>query len=750
MPNLGNMTRRETLLALGAGGVLPYSSSKRTDDRTSTADISFTENYTVHLHPDESIVAWVKLSIEATDNTEKIEYRIGSDPSESRYDIIESHGFYKKDGLLIWDNSQPAKIKYTTNPVSAGQGSLKAEALGELYGILLPKADSTGESNQDIRFPNDGFADSELPGYSIRFPKITTASREIAGEQVRCVYSKDQHPSVPSDFFEVIQKTIEFASFKNPTPTVGHILDENMGGSEEISGGGFATRPTPDHPIPAFISANNPQIIAHEYAHTQQNFNYTTDMKWLNEGTASYYGGVIGSLYGVEPIAASSISRKLLDARRGIGYSKGKDLCFKIDQKLREITADASFSSVFKRMNASRERIGLTVFKNIVSEVAGASLDSWLDTMITTESPISFDNTDSSGTISHQYERMDLFYPRINYQPGSGLLIVFEHSIPDKELDNLSLSIVSADPSVLSIDGIDKGKITKQTNERLEVNITDSDSMDSVQLTIEMLNRSVGTSMFQITGRAEYADGSIIPVAQRTPTLWVADRELATKPEQPEINSTVLVDSEEIEYSVSTQSSEQTYLWDLTGDGKTNMIGPKARVSLDAANKKDVTATAYETALESSSNSVDVSDTGGLNVALSPSEVVTRDRTSITAVVTNDAGMPVSGATVSISGLDTPGLPETTNTDGEVMVALSSPTPGDYLVSVTADGFNDVAATLTITQSGGDSPVHYANENGVVDTNGLINAINDWRNGDLNTPVLIEMIELWRSGSRVT
>jgi hypothetical protein len=43
----------------------------------------------------------------------------------------------------------------------------------------------------------------------------------------------------------------------------------------------------------------------------------------------------------------------------------------------------------------------------------------------------------------------------------------------------------------------------------------------------------------------------------------------------------------------------------------------------------------------------------------------------------------------------------------------------------------------------------YANQEGVVETSGLIQAINDWRNGETETTTLLEIITAWRSGGPI-
>ena len=52
----------------------------------------------------------------------------------------------------------------------------------------------------------------------------------------------------------------------------------------------------------------------------------------------------------------------------------------------------------------------------------------------------------------------------------------------------------------------------------------------------------------------------------------------------------------------------------------------------------------------------------------------------------------------------------------------------------------------------GDMPSEveqYAGEDGVVETEELLEAIEDWRAGDLDTEILVTLIDHWRSGDPV-
>ncbi|MFC6720682.1 GLUG motif-containing protein [Halobacteriaceae archaeon SHR40] len=53
-------------------------------------------------------------------------------------------------------------------------------------------------------------------------------------------------------------------------------------------------------------------------------------------------------------------------------------------------------------------------------------------------------------------------------------------------------------------------------------------------------------------------------------------------------------------------------------------------------------------------------------------------------------------------------------------------------------------------QAATESPLEpYTNENNVVDTSGLLDAINDWRSAQIDTALLLDVIDAWRTGTRI-
>ena len=79
---------------------------------------------------------------------------------------------------------------------------------------------------------------------------------------------------------------------------------------------------------------------------------------------------------------------------------------------------------------------------------------------------------------------------------------------------------------------------------------------------------------------------------------------------------------------------------------------------------------------------------------------------------------------------------------------------GDYQVVVRdlVESYAEVPLSETMTESLDLEPglATYADEDGVVETDGLLDAISDWRGDDIDTDLLLDVINAWRSGEDVT
>ena len=162
----------------------------------------------------------------------------------------------------------------------------------------------------------------------------------------------------------------------------------------------------------------------------------------------------------------------------------------------------------------------------------------------------------------------------------------------------------------------------------------------------------------------------------------------------------------------------QDITYDLENDAGISQLSDSQEVQLDAGASQEITfeVAASDTQSLSTGNythvfssdddelTVDATvveqDTtlGDLAVNVAPSTVTANESTDVTVTVTNQtSGDAVEGASVSISDL---GLSATTDADGNATLSVNASAAGDYPIDVSADGFTDASATLTVVDAG--------------------------------------------------
>lgn len=150
-----------------------------------------------------------------------------------------------------------------------------------------------------------------------------------------------------------------------------------------------------------------------------------------------------------------------------------------------------------------------------------------------------------------------------------------------------------------------------------------------------------------------------------------------------------------------------------------SITGPDGS-ELDITNPGDVEV---NTLTLEGSNSFEVVEQGGSYYIGENGDVATRDGSLL------NAASPLSGS-----------LDFTVNKDATV---------GDYEVSATVvnwDTNEDVSTTSSASITVADLTVDdYASDQGVVDTGGLLDAVDDWRADGITVDFLLEVIDAWRS-----
>jgi hypothetical protein len=169
-----------------------------------------------------------------------------------------------------------------------------------------------------------------------------------------------------------------------------------------------------DGPGEAFVGAGSPidspdNAWIHEYVHTRQQYETTTEMAWFDDASAEYYAALEPLRQGYIEFdrfyeyvttdrAADSVLIDSTEPRSH--YFKGMRVLAALDTEIR-IASDGArtLAAVVRQMNASDNPISRADFKQIVSSVVDASYDDWLDQYLTTsdvprvpETPWAFTN----------------------------------------------------------------------------------------------------------------------------------------------------------------------------------------------------------------------------------------------------------------------------------------------------------------------------------------------------------------------
>ena len=158
-------------------------------------------------------------------------------------------------------------------------------------------------------------------------------------------------------------------------------------------------------------------------------------------------------------------------------------------------------------------------------------------------------------------------------------------------------------------------------------------------------------------------------------------------------------------------TGQPTSAGDAVGLTTADMTGPDALTNMTELSDGvwQPTETSYPVLQLQTSEDPPTESSDTLDVSVSDSTIPAGTPTDVTITVTdNQTGEPVPDATVTIQDL----LKEdTTDTDGEVVFSITETEAAEYLVIVTADGYDEARATLTVADTGatpapvvGDTP----------------------------------------------
>jgi hypothetical protein len=142
-------------------------------------------------------------------------------------------------------------------------------------------------------------------------------------------------------------------------------------------------------PLPAALQEIESTWV-HEYVHLTQRFSVGPEMQWFVEASANYLTGLhllyegqtrfmeFHERYDRDFDGPAPVDRGPLE-----GYAVDRVLCG-LDAEIRRASGDETLLSVVRAMNDTGDTVDRDTFAALVADVAGISLDGWLDHHLTT------------------------------------------------------------------------------------------------------------------------------------------------------------------------------------------------------------------------------------------------------------------------------------------------------------------------------------------------------------------------------
>lgn len=142
----------------------------------------------------------------------------------------------------------------------------------------------------------------------------------------------------------------------------------------------------------------------HEYMHTRQTYNVSSDMQWFVEASAEYHAAAltwqqdrVSTRDAIQHLTREGYDREVLSkpntwSSQHVPYYKGSSVLLALDDEIRDRTDDERWlGHVIYEMHQHEGQVTYSDFKRIVADVAGESLDDWLDRYVTTSEPAPVD-----------------------------------------------------------------------------------------------------------------------------------------------------------------------------------------------------------------------------------------------------------------------------------------------------------------------------------------------------------------------
>lgn len=366
----------------------------------------------------------VDVTVERGDDPATVRLRLTFDaPTDARSfwvldhrgSVVSTDGFVAgetKDGDpgYRWDREtqSPSMTVVTTVDTTDSNGTFEGKEFAateawtlaptpKLTVAWLPASDGEWRYRQpfDESYPHQAsFAAAGVLGESFLYVgQYEEYTRRADGQQFRVVVAPNATSTTPpKQALDALAASSRYLPGKSPESVLAFVLPD------PIRRGGFASSRTDEfwvHEDAALSSPSN--LWVHEYVHTRQSFSLGTGMQWFREASAGYFAAnaslrhdriertTVARAFTGKEFGNATLSNPATWSSHEVPYYRGPLVLWALDREIRSVTdGERDLRDVFERMNGHEGNVTYADFKHLVADVAGQSMDAWLDRYVTT------------------------------------------------------------------------------------------------------------------------------------------------------------------------------------------------------------------------------------------------------------------------------------------------------------------------------------------------------------------------------
>jgi hypothetical protein len=357
-------------------------------------------------HPESGLVD-VTIRAHLPDNVDRLQLHV-----TDRVSVESTSGFERVEaGVWEWNADETTvdtpslETVYQANQTSGTFDGLNYADTNDWALVEVPYTYahwwwSYGEGPSYRQYATIASGESGYGGTSMAFLGNASVHRETRqGQQFTVVVPETvESPADPAHVFDTLAFASDRLDVKARDDGVNVFLapDEIRGGGRAEHSDSYPDSPRADDIWVTGSYSGNSSVYIHEYAHTRQNYNETDRMDWFDEASASYYDALLSLHAGYadydefrHDVTSDEYADTVLtnpDRLAQADYEKGARVLAALDAEIRQSTdGAATLEDVWRRMNEHDDAVTYADFQDIVSDVAGTSMDDWLDRYLTTD-----------------------------------------------------------------------------------------------------------------------------------------------------------------------------------------------------------------------------------------------------------------------------------------------------------------------------------------------------------------------------